>query len=132
MTLLLKNPKKDLLLNAGFNVLHQESKEWLDTIAFWKYEINFFTELLNKKVNKTSDFSQLLKTLDKIHLELMDYLEKDIVAHEKYLGDLERLKDGFSEIAYREQHKKLSESMALFTEDIKEFKLMVFGYVKNL
>lgn len=132
MTLLLKNPKKELLLSAGFNVLHQESKEWLETIAFWKYEINFFTELLNKKANKAADFSQLLKTLDKIHLELMDYLEKDIVGHEKYLAGLESLNEAFSEATYREQHKKLSESMALFTEDIKEFKMMVFGYVKNL
>ncbi len=28
------NPKTDLLLGAGLNVLHQESREWQETIAF--------------------------------------------------------------------------------------------------
>ena len=104
----------------------------METIAFWKYEINFFTDLLHKKANKASDFGQLLKTLDKIHLELIEYLEKDIIAHEKYLAGLENLNEGLSDIAYRDEHKRLGESMTLFIEDIKEFKMMVFGYAKKL
>ncbi len=30
------NPKTELLLGAGLDVLHFESREWLDSIAFWK------------------------------------------------------------------------------------------------
>ncbi|QXP58318.1 hypothetical protein [Olleya sp. HaHaR_3_96] len=43
------NPKHKLLLNAGLDVLHYENKEWLNTIRFWKDEVNFFENLLNKK-----------------------------------------------------------------------------------
>ena len=33
---LISNPKAKFLLGAGLDVLHQESREWLDTISFWK------------------------------------------------------------------------------------------------
>ena len=132
MTLLLSNPKQKLLIGAGLNVLHQESKEWLEIIAFWKHEMNFFTDLLKKKEVKESDYGQMLKTLDKIHKELFDYIAKDIVEHEKYLSRLEKLEKGLTDNKYRDEHKKLSDSMSLFTEDFKQFKMMVFAYVKKL
>ena len=48
------NPKKELLLGAGLDVLHQESHEWLDTIDFWKDETRFFANLLQKRLQKTA------------------------------------------------------------------------------
>ena len=43
------NPKTELLLGASLDVLHQESREWIDTIAFWKDEIKFFSNILDKR-----------------------------------------------------------------------------------
>ena len=43
------NPKTEYLLGAGLDVLHFESREWLDTIDFWKDEIRFFNDLLKHK-----------------------------------------------------------------------------------
>ena len=126
------NPKKDLLLGAGLHVLHQESQEWLDTIAFWKDEINFFSELLVKKEIKESDYGRILKNLDKIHENLFDYLTQDIVKHEKFLSRLIKGESGISDENYREQHKKLHEQMDLFSQNFKDFKMMVFGYAKKL
>ena len=63
------NPKRELLLGAGLDVLHQESQEWLDTIDFWKDETRFFANLLQKKVTKDgtkSDYGKMLINLDKI------------------------------------------------------------------
>lgn len=132
MITLNKNPKRELLLGAGFDVLHQESKEWLEIVAFWKFEAKFFADLLEKKEAPESNFGQVLKTLDKIHKELFDYLTKAIVAHENYLSRLVELDDETEDNTYLEEHKKLSNSMALFTQDFKEFKMMVFGFVKKL
>ena len=126
------NPKTEILLGAGLNVLHQESREWLDTIAFWKHETKFFADLLNKKEIKESEFGKMLKYLDKIHENLFDYLSDDIKEHEKLLARLEKGEKGIADGDYRDEHRRLSESMVLFENDFREFKKMVFGYAKKL
>ena len=132
MNTIISNPKTALLLGAGLNVLHQESLEWQDTIAFWKDETRFFADLLNKKEPKESEYGKMLKNLDKIHENLFDYLADDIIAHEKLLARMEKEERGLSDGNYRDQHRKLSERMEIFSIDFKEFKKMVFGYVKKL
>lgn len=121
-----------LLLGASLDVLHQESREWLETIAFWKDETKFFANLLNKNKNKTSEYLDMLKNLDKIHENLFDYLEDDIKQHERFLSRLIKGQKGLSDMDYREKHRKLGERIDLFTNDFREFKKMVFGYVKKL
>ena len=71
------NPKKELLIGAGLDVLHQESREWQETIAFWKDETKFFADLLAKKESKESEYGKMLKNIDKIHANLFDYLAND-------------------------------------------------------
>lgn len=124
-------PKSDFLLGAGLNILHQESREWLDTIAFWKDETRFFANLLNKKEGRVSEYAKMLKNLDKIHENLFDYLADDILDHEKLLARLEKGEKGLADVDYREKHRHLKQRMELFTFDFREFKKMVFGYAKK-
>lgn len=131
MNTAISNPKKELVLGAGLNVLHQESREWQETIAFWKDETKFFEELLAKKKATTSEYGKMLGNLDKIHQNLFDYLYDDIIAHEKYLSRLVKGEKGLSDSNYRENHRKLNERMELFAQDFKDFKRMVFGYAKK-
>lgn len=128
-----KNPKAALLnLGAGLDVLHSESREWLETIAFWKDETKFFYNLLNSKEAKSSEYAVILKNLDKIHENLFDYLEDDIKQHERFLSRLQKNEKGLSDWDYREKHRSLGERMDLFTSDFREFKKMVFGYAKKI
>ena len=126
------NPKAELLLGAGLDVLHQESREWQETIAFWKDETKFFANLLRKKETSASDYGKMLRNLDKIHENLFDYLADDIVDHERLLSRLEKGEKGLCDGDYREKHRGLKERIDLFTNDFKEFKKMVFGYAKKL
>tara|TARA_R110000744_G_scaffold379259_1_gene496873 strand:- start:960 stop:1361 length:402 start_codon:yes stop_codon:yes gene_type:complete len=121
-----------LLLGASLEMLHQESIEWLETIAFWKDETKFFANLLKNKDSKSSEFAKMLENLNKIHENLFDYLEDDIVLHEKLLSRLHKGEKGLSDWDYREKHRSLGERIDLFTNDFREFKKMVFGYVKKL
>ena len=121
-----------LLLGASLEMLHQESIEWLDTIAFWKDETKFFANLLKNKDSKSSEFAKMLENLNKIHENLFDYLEDDIVLHENLLSRLHKGEKGLSDWDYREKHRSLGERIDLFTNDFREFKKMVFGYVKKL
>ena len=126
------NPKAELLLGAGLDVLHQESREWQETIAFWKDETKFFANLLRKKETSASDYGKMLRNLDKIHENLFDYLADDIVDNERLLSRLEKGEKGLADGDYREKHRGLKERIDLFTNDFKEFKKMVFGYAKKL
>ncbi|NJB72223.1 hypothetical protein GGR42_002714 [Saonia flava] len=129
------NPKTEFLLGAGLNVLHQESREWLETIAFWKDETRFFADLLQKKELKEktkSEYGKMLENLDKIHANLFDYLADDIRGHEKLLSKLHTQEKGLADGEYRDKHRNLKERMDIFSNDFKEFKKMVFGYAKKL
>lgn len=126
------DPKTELLLGAGLNVLHQESREWQETVAFWKDETRFFADLLQKKESKLSEYGKMLQNLDEIHKNLFDYLADDIVAHERQLSRLYKEEKGLADGDYREKHASLNKRMHLFSNDFKEFKKMVFGHVKTL
>ncbi|WP_235697988.1 hypothetical protein [Cellulophaga baltica] len=125
------NHKNVLLLGASLEVLHQESKEWLETISFWSYEAQFFKNLLKQVKTNETRYQQMLQTLDTIYNQLFKFLKKDIVAHEKNLAQLQELSIGFSDTDYRDEHKKLSESMSLLTQDFKELKMTIFDFVKQ-
>lgn len=125
------NQKTALLLGAGLDVLHRESMEWLDTIAFWKDETRFFNDLLIKNETQVSEYGKMLQNLDKIHENLFDYLADDIMGQERLLSRLQKAEKGISDGDYREKHRALKERMNLFTNDFREFKKMVFGYAKK-
>jgi len=128
------NPKTDVLLGKGLNDLHIESKEWLETIAFWKDEIRFFANLLQKKETKEntkSELGRILKSLDKIHMEIFDYMSEDIIKHESLLARLQQGEEGLADIDYRNQHNKVKSTMAKFEGEFRDFKRLVFEYAKE-
>ena len=129
------NPKTEFLLGAGLDVLHFESREWMDTVDFWKDEVRFFNDLLKKKeVSKKNDpeYEMMLKNLDKVHTDLFDDLEVSIVEHEQLLSRIELAEKGLSDDDYREKHHEISLRMADFTKEFKAFKRVVFDYTKKL
>ena len=135
MKTLILNPKEQFLLGAGLDVLHFESREWLNTIAFWKDEVNFFENLLKRKESSKKsnpDFEKMLNNLDKIHVDLFEDLEDSIRQHEQLLSKIERKEQGLSDYDYREKHKQINNRISVFESDFKLFKTIVFDYVKPL
>jgi hypothetical protein len=129
------NPKTQFLLGAGLDVLHFESREWLESIAFWKDELKFFDLLIKKnEASKKSnpDFEKMLKALGKIHVDLFEDLEDSIIEHEKLLSRIEQGEKGLSDAAYREKHRLLLLRMNTFNHDFKVFKRIVFDHEKDL
>ncbi|MCM4167148.1 hypothetical protein DHD08_05565 [Arenibacter sp. H213] len=119
------------IFGGGLDILHQESKEWLNIIAFWNDESRFFADLLDKKERKDSEKTQMLLYLDKVHNALFHYLAEDIMAHEKHLSRLVKGEKGITTGEYVEKHTDLREQIHLFTMDFKEFKKMIFTYAKE-
>ena len=129
------NPKTELLLGAGLDVLHFESQEWLETIAFWKDEVRFFKDLLSKKKaknEKQEEYSKILMDLDKIHKDLFEDLQDSIMEHERLLSRIEDGEKGLSDGIFREAHRKIKDRMTTFTYDFCSFKKIIFNYAKHL
>ncbi len=130
-----RNPNTELLLEASLDSLHGESREWLETVAFWKDETRFFKDLLeNKKKSfgNLSEYGKILEDLNQLHEGLYDYLVDDISEHEIFLGKVLKTEKGIADAEYREKHQKLKSRMNIFERDFRAFKRMVFGYVKAL
>ena len=131
----ISNPKETLLLGAGLDILHFESREWVETINFWKDEIKFFDHLLKKKGSSDEskkEYTEMLTNLDRIHHNLLNDFEDDIRAHEKLLSRLQQGAKGLSDGEYREKHQRLLKKMESFERDFKQFKKVVFNFAKNI
>ena len=126
--------RSDYLLPQGLEELHDQSREWLETVAFWKDETRFFSGLLQRhqyEIPKSEGYTRLLKNLDHLHEMLYDYLAEEILAHERLLSRIEKAEPGLADADYRDEHRSLTEKMKVFESDFREFKKMVFGYARK-
>lgn len=124
----------DYLLPQSLEGLHVESRQWLETIAFWKDETRFFSNLLEKQTESSpefADYSEMLRNLDRLHQMLYEYLSDEIQEHERLLSIIEKGTQGIADSTYREQHRQLKDKIDVFSLDFRKFKMMVFGYAKK-
>ncbi|QXP58317.1 hypothetical protein [Olleya sp. HaHaR_3_96] len=64
----------------------------------------------------------MLKCLDKIHTNLFEDIEDDIIAHEKLLSRIKKAEKGLSDNLYREEHRKISNRIDTFKTDFYKLK----------
>ena len=126
--------RSDYLLPQSLGDLHHESGEWLDTLAFWKDETRFFADLLEWKSKRRpgqSEYTGLLKNLDKLHQSLFDFLSEEILAHERLLKRALSGESGLADSDYRDAHRKIGRKMQVFEADFRAFKKTVFDFARN-
>lgn len=126
--------RADYLLPRSLEDFHMQSREWLDTLAFWKDEVRFFQTLLKNQKKETADLSgkpKMLDTLETLHQHLYAFLTEEIMAHERLLGRALKGEEGISDADYRDAHRRLADKMQLFSKDFRAFKTMVFDYARK-
>ena len=134
---LLPSPKTIYLLEANMEVLHEESREWLNEINFWRDEIAFFYTLMVKKAGK--DFSPEKKEdIKYIQEEILsmtgkefDDLEEAINQHENFLASLAESDFLDDERSFREKHKIISAMIDNFDKRIRKLKTKIFLLIKQ-
>jgi hypothetical protein len=132
---ILTSPKKNYLLEAGLDVLHQESTEWLNEIDFWRDEAYFFYTLITNKAwsavpSASGPLLQKIESeLSAITLNDLNRLSEEVSEHEALLGSLIATK--FADpSAYRDTHRELGEKFSAFAARFRALKMQVFELVK--
>lgn len=133
---LLTTSKRNYLLDAGIEILHEQSNEWLSEIAFWYDEVAFLYSLV---VKKTIKFVPLeAKTIiEKTEFELqkltsgeLDKLKETVEKHEKLLASIMEQSDYTNEEIYREKHHQLTREIEKVERRMKLLKKDVFSLVE--
>ena len=135
MNTLIADPKTTFLLGAGLDVLHQESREWLETTSFWEDEMKFIDKLLHRSEPLGDDLrlhKEMMENLHNLHDDFLNQLTEDVVEQEKFLTRLEKREKGLADWDYREMHRRLQQRMDIMRRDFRVFKKVLFGYVKKL
>ncbi len=134
---LLKTPKTAYLLEAGLEILHQQSNEWLNEIAFWRDETAFFYSLFVKKtlssvpIGEKNKVEKIESELIKITGEDLDALQSEVKEHEHYLSQL-LLTNRLDERSYRDKHQQLTLKFMEFETRIKSLKKEIFTLVEKI
>ena len=137
MQRLLTTPKATYLLEAGLEVLHSQSNEWLSELAFWRDESAFFyTLLVNKTVkfvhiNAKSSIKGIEEELIRITGNDLSNLQTEVEQHEVFLTDL--LESTYlKEENYRKRHEELTLKFYQFEKRFKDLKREIFQLVGQI
>ena len=129
--------KTSYMLEAGIDVLHRESLEWLEEIAFWRDETAFFSALIITKTKKQVpiDAKDPLRSVENhlVHVGInkLEDLEKQVTLHEHNLAYV--LEQKFpDENIYREKHRDIAKKIHAFEAEYKDMKKKVFALVERL
>ena len=129
----LTSPKTEYLLQAGLEVLHEQSLEYLKEIDFMKVEITFFNKLLNRNAGKqfpTEQAAALGKRMIKF-VGTLPELRKKIVEHERWLSDIIKTDTLGRQESYRVIHRDLTNQMNRCREGFMRLKKKVFSFAKK-
>lgn len=132
---LLTSSKKTYLLEAGLEILHEQSNEWLNEIEFWREEIAFFYGIVIRKthlavpIHSKDALNLIEKELEIISRGKLDILQKEVEEHEKSLSMFLKDKTG-TEREYRDTHKKLAQEFENFEKKFRLVKGDIFSLMK--
>ena len=119
-------------------ILHQQSKNWLSEIAFWRDEIAFFYSLVAGKTKQKlllyskKNIQRIEKELIIMTAEEISKLEREVEEHEKNLGHLMESEHNKDEEGYRKKHYQLTLLFNSFENKIKSLRKEVFKNVKPM
>ena len=134
----LNGTDSEYLLQSSLEDLHQVSSYWLDEIEFWKTELIFFQDLLDKfcpKITTSEDKKQLDHFQNLIiyyNGELLDEYNRKIRKHTKHLARTMEAGPSFDDYSYREQHKQYGDQMSAIGKRLQEYKVELFEFIQTI
>jgi len=134
----LNGTESEYLLQSSLEDLHQVSKYWFSEIEFFKTELNFFQDLLDKhcpNINSDEDKKQLDHFQNLIiyyNGELLDEYNRKVRKHTKRLARLLDEGSTLEDFSYREDHKLLGNDMSSLGKRLQEYKVELFDFIQTV
>ena len=134
----LNGADSDYLLQNSIEDLYQSSHYWLSDIEFWKTELLFFQDLLDKhapRIESADDKKQLDHFQNLIiyyNGELLDEYYRKVRKHTKYLAKMIENGPSFDDYTYREMHKTYEDQIISINNRLKEYKIELFNFIKTI
>ena len=125
------------VLEVSITELHNESRQWLSSIEFWKDELNFFQKLLDNNFlsipagEKMKQLEHLQNRIIYYRDEVVDEYRHNVKEHESNLASIQQ-SEREDEQSYRKQHAKLKEELTTLTGQFRDFKKELFQFVEGL
>ncbi len=116
----------------NLETLHYHSREWLSEIDFWKDELRFMQNLLQKhflfffEKEGVTAVNELTTRLSSTLTEGLNQLEQDVQLHEKRLVALIKSSKKQREDAYRMEHGQLEDRLNQYAKHFKKVKRELF------
>lgn len=130
---LLGTPKTEYMLEAGLEVLHAESREWLSEITFWNGVMTFFYRLLHMREPHfsfpTAGLALLEKQLIQITSDRLMKFKAYVQNHERDLGRIVRSRSFDGDREYRDAHRSIRLEKIELQRIISDFKKKVFAFI---
>lgn len=135
MVKLIGPPKSLKLLVAHPVSMHDETTQWISELEFYKLEMDFMQNLLNKfflqfsAKRNLNNFVKVEEKLKAFHKKYYKQMHDDITKHEHNLSELD--KDMFAK-ARKEivaEHKKHKTGMKAFMASVKKIKSEIYKLI---
>ncbi len=130
--------KKRNLKHINLEELHQESRTWLSSISFWKDEVSFMHNLINKNfvyffsTEKRGSLDALIKKITEIEKIKLNALELQVINHEKHLADYLRNRIEVDEENFKKEHATISHDLDLFQTNYRLIKTELFRVAEKV
>jgi hypothetical protein len=134
---LLTSPKQTYLLEAGLEVLHEQTTEWLSEINFWRDEAAFLYSLVVTRtsdlvpVNSKNSFEKIEQELLNITGDELDKLENLVNDHEKILTYLVECREE-EQGNYRDKHREMTITFDQFEKRFRSLKKEIFTLIERI
>ena len=122
---------------ASLEVLHQESRNWLSTVAFWKDEVRFMHNLIVKNFifffsnDQKGSLDALVKKITEIEETKLNVLKAEVVNHEKRLSDHLKYQVDLDLQDFRTEHTGITEHFNLFQNNYRMLKSELFRLAES-
>lgn len=117
--------------------LHQQSQNWQSTLAFWKDEIRFMHNLINKNFvyffsnDQKGSLDALVNKISEIEETRLNSLKSEVVNHEKNLSDHMKYNTDLDMQNFRSEHAAISKHFDLFLTNYRLIKRELFRLAEN-
>jgi len=118
--------------------LHQESRSWLSSVAFWNDEVRFMHNLINNNFvyfvskDQKGSLNALINKITAIEKVDLETLKMKVIKHEEILSHHLKNHTAFDLNNFNKEHQTISNDFAIFQNNYRLLKGELFRLAEEV